>query len=120
MKKKFPPTSTRYCAFCKNETTFKYNRNIGHSCCKECGWHYIPTLDPTGQYAKEKETFFKAQEERKQTPEYIEKKRLQNINQIKMIEFQLLSLSKEALEYKRRCKERNDRKYIKEDTRIKL
>ncbi len=56
-KRKLPPTSQRYCACCKDEITFKYNRNIGHSCCIECGWHYIPTLDPTGMYAKEVELF---------------------------------------------------------------
>lgn len=37
---KRPPTSKRYCVSCKRVRTFKYNRNIGHSCCMCCGGHY--------------------------------------------------------------------------------
>jgi hypothetical protein len=100
MKRKLPPTSQRYCAFCKAETTFRYNRNIGHSCCVECSWHYIPTLDPKGIYAAEVESFLRAKEERKLTPEYQERKK-QHI-QIKEKErtMQLLAYSKETLRYR--------------------
>lgn len=109
-KKQHPPTSQRYCACCKNEMTFKYNRNIGHSCCIECGWHYIPTLDPTGMYTKEVEAFLKAKEEHKSTPEYQARKRQQEERRAKISEFHMLAFSKEALEYRRQYKERNNRR----------
>jgi hypothetical protein len=37
---KRPPVSKRYCIICKKVRVFKYNRNIGHSCCICCGGHY--------------------------------------------------------------------------------
>jgi hypothetical protein len=95
MKRQLPPTSLRYCAFCKNETTFKYNRNIGHSCCKECGWHYIPTLDPNGLYEKEIQEFLKAREEKRATKEYQDKKAQHEITKQKQKLYQILAYSKE-------------------------
>lgn len=73
MKKKHPPTTRRYCACCGDEKTFKYDRNIGHSRCTECGWHYIPTLDPLGIYEKEKEVFELAKKNKSQNLEEIRK-----------------------------------------------
>lgn len=32
-----PPKSTRYCPVCEENTKWKYNPLIGHSCCTECG-----------------------------------------------------------------------------------
>lgn len=32
-----PPNTVRFCPCCDKETTWKYNRNIGHSECDECG-----------------------------------------------------------------------------------
>ncbi len=104
MKRQLPPKSIRYCAHCKDETTFKYDRNIGHSRCTECGWHYIPSLDITGQYAKEKEAFEKAREEKKTTPEYLEKKKQRDIEKQKQREMKLLTFSREALGYRQRSR----------------
>ena len=106
MKRKFPPTSVRYCACCKDEKTFKYDRNIGHSRCIECGWHYIPTLDPTGMYQKEIEAFLKAKAEKQSSPEYQERKLQQNKIEEKKRNMYLLAFSKEVLEYRQRCKKR--------------
>ena len=73
MKRKYPPTSLRYCACCGDEQTFKYDRYIGHSRCIECGWHYIPTLDPLGIYEKEKEVFELTKKNKTLTSEEIRK-----------------------------------------------
>lgn len=39
-KQKYPPITKRFCLCCEKEVTFKYERNIGHSCCVECGGQY--------------------------------------------------------------------------------
>jgi hypothetical protein len=39
-KLKHPPKTRRFCLCCEIETTFKYDRNIGHSCCVECGGRF--------------------------------------------------------------------------------
>lgn len=107
MKKQHPPTSVRYCAHCKDETRFKYDRNIGHSRCTECGWHYIPSLDPMGMYAKEKEEFAKMREEAKETPEYKETSRQQEIIKAKIKHIQMLApKTKYKLLMQRRTNER--------------
>lgn len=32
--------SKRMCMCCNKETTWQYNKNIGHSICQKCGNHY--------------------------------------------------------------------------------
>jgi hypothetical protein len=32
-----PPETRRFCDYCEKETTFKYDRNVLHSVCCECG-----------------------------------------------------------------------------------
>ena len=34
-----PPSSKRYCAYCEEMRTFKYDRVICHSVCTRCGSH---------------------------------------------------------------------------------
>ena len=31
-----PPNTHRYCLICDKETTFEYDRGVGHSFCQEC------------------------------------------------------------------------------------
>ena len=35
-----PPESIRYCLSCGKNTTWRYNRTVGHSRCTECGGMY--------------------------------------------------------------------------------
>lgn len=65
MKKSIPPATRRYCAYCKTITTFRYDKVIGHSRCQECGWHYIPTLDPMRLYEKEEQEFLRRKNNKK-------------------------------------------------------
>lgn len=40
--RKFPKDNTvRWCGGCEAVTEFKYNRALGHSECKVCGWRKI-------------------------------------------------------------------------------
>jgi predicted nucleic acid-binding Zn-ribbon protein len=38
----FGTTSKRFCERCGKMTDFEYNKRIGHSECRECGWRKIP------------------------------------------------------------------------------
>jgi transcription elongation factor Elf1 len=36
-KRELPPLTQRFCVVCNKDTTFKYEPNLGHSRCVNCG-----------------------------------------------------------------------------------
>lgn len=47
-----PPSSKRYCLYCKDMRKFKFDRMIGHSACVECGSHFSKRLAPIKKEVK--------------------------------------------------------------------
>ena len=53
-KGRIPPKTKRYCLNCKRETTFKYDRVIGHSYCLRCGCQSYCAVKPIPKKEKQK------------------------------------------------------------------
>jgi hypothetical protein len=46
-KRMKPPKTKRQCINCERETTFTYNRTLGHSECEECGFRFAKNTKVT-------------------------------------------------------------------------